>query len=179
MNSDWTSWSPGVNGNTSEEFVLAWRKVHDIFEQEGATNVRWVWSPVAHYEGATAFEKVYPGHAYADWLGLSGYNWGNTRAWSRWQSFTGIFGESYETLTNTARKPIIISEVASAESGGDKAAWIRGAFLREIPRRFPRIRAVVWFHANKENDWRVDSSTASLEAYREIAAKASYQRSLL
>jgi hypothetical protein len=38
---------------------------------------------------------------------------------------------------------------------------------------------MVWFHANKENDWRVDSSTASLEAYRETAAKASYQRRLL
>lgn len=179
MNGDWTSWSPGVNGNTSAGFVSAWRKVHNIFGQEGATNVRWVWSPVAHYEGATAFRKVYPGNGYVDWLGLSGYNWGNTRVWSRWQSFAGIFGKSYSMLTNVARKPIIISEVASAESGGDKVAWIRKAFFEQIPSKFPRIKAVVWFHADKENDWRVNSSTGSLEAYRDVAADASYQRSLL
>jgi hypothetical protein len=74
---------------------------------------------------------------------------------------------------------MVIAETASAESGGDKAAWIKKAFLEQIPGRFPRIKAVVWFHADKENDWRVNSSTTSLETYREVAAKASYQRSLL
>ena len=31
------------------------------------------------------------------------------------------------------RKPIMVPEVASTESGGDKAAWLRKAFLEEIP----------------------------------------------
>lgn len=178
MNSDWTSWSPGVNGNTSSQFVAAWRRVHGIFRRAGATNAKWVWSPVAHYEGATPFKRVYPGNAYVDWVGISGYNWGDTRSWSRWQTFSEIFEKSYRIVGTITKKPIIIPEVACAESGGDKAAWIREAFLEEIPDKFPRIRAVAWFHANKENDWRVDSSPESLEAYKEVAASPSYQGTL-
>jgi len=180
MNGDWTTWSPRVGDNTNREFVAVWRRVHGIFRQEGATNVRWVWSPVAHSEEHTPYGRVYPGDAYVDWFGISGYNWGNTREWSRWQSFSGIFGASYKVIQGIApRKPIMIPEVGCAEQGGDKAAWIRSAYLNEIPGRFPKIRAACWFHANKENDWRVNSSAASMEAYKRVAASGTYSRRLL
>ena len=32
MNGDWTTWSPGVNGNTAREFVTAWKRVHGIYK---------------------------------------------------------------------------------------------------------------------------------------------------
>jgi Glycosyl hydrolase family 26 len=179
MNGDWTSWSPGVNGNKSREFVSAWRRVHSIFQRQGAKNVRWVWAPVAHYEGATPYEDVYPGDEYVDWVGISGYNWGDTQPWSQWQSFLKIFNQSYNMLGALTSKPIMIPEVASTELGGNKAAWIRRAFFEEIPNMFPRIRAVVWFHADKEQDWRVNSSNSSLEVYREVVASARYQSRLL
>jgi hypothetical protein len=179
MNGDWTSWSPGVNGNTSRQFISAWRRVHGIFKRAGAANVKWVWAPVAHYEGATPYGDVYPGDAYVDWVGLSGYNWGNTRTWSRWQSFAEIFEASYRKVATMTRKPIMIAEVATAESGGDKAVWIRKAFRTEIPDRFPRIRAVVWFNANKENDWRVNSSPSALTAYKKVVASRLCQERLL
>jgi hypothetical protein len=41
----------------------------------------------------------------------------------------------------------------------------------KLARRFPKVRAVVWFHANKETDWRVNSSAASLSAFRSILAE--------
>ncbi len=149
MNGDWTSWSPGVNGNTAAQFVSAWRRVHGIFRQAGATNVRWVWAPVAQYQvfGTTPYKAVYPGNAYVNWTGMSGYNWGNTRSWSRWLSFSQIFGASYGVLNSIApNKPVMIREVGSTESGGDKAAWIKNAFLSEIPGKFPRLQVVAWFH---------------------------------
>jgi hypothetical protein len=180
MNGDWTTWSPRVGDNTNREFVAVWRRVHGIFRREGATNVRWVWSPVAHRPEHTPYARVYPGDAYVDWFGISGYNWGTTREWARWQSFSGIFGASYKAMQGIApRKPIMIPEVGCAEHGGDKAAWIRSAYLKEIPERFPKIRAVCWFHANKENDWRVNSSAASLKAYKRAAASGIYARRLL
>lgn len=178
MNGDWTTWSPGIVGNTSAEFVAAWRKVHDIFREEGATNVRWLWCPVAHYEGATPYGGLYPGDAYVDWVGMNGYNWGNTRSWSHWQSFSEIFGPSYAILTSMTEKPVMVPEMGCTELGGDKAAWIRSTFLREVPRSFPKLKALAWFQANKENDWRVNSSPASLEAYKEVVADAGYQGNL-
>jgi glycosyl hydrolase family 26 len=180
MNGDWTTWSPRVGGNTNREFVAVWRKVHGIFLQEGAANVKWVWSPVAHSEEHTPYSRVYPGDAYVDWFGISGYNWGTTHDWSRWQSFSGIFGTSYKAMQGIApRKPIMIPEVGCAEQGGDKAGWIRSAYLKEIPERFPKIRAVCWFHANKETDWRVNSSPEALLAYKRAAASGLYARRLL
>ena len=179
MNGDWTTWSPGVDGNTAREFVSVWRRVHGIFRQEDATNVRWVWAPVAHSEEHTPYRYVYPGDAYVHWFGISGYNWGNTREWSRWQSFSDIFGASYRTMSRMAsEKPIMIAEVGCAEQGGDKASWIRRAYVKEIPEKFPGIKAVVWFDADKENDWRVNSSRGSLDAYRKIAAAPLYGKRL-
>ena len=179
MNGDWTSWSPGVNGNTAQEFVSAWRKVHSIFQEEGAGNVVWVWAPVAHYRGAVPYKSVYPGDDYVNWFGLSGYNWGNTQSWSQWQSFYEIFNKSYDIMKGLAQKPILIAEVGCTEEGGDKAAWIRRAFFRAIPDHFPRIKAVVWFHADKETDWRVNSSPDALEAYKKVLGNRIYAESSL
>jgi len=174
MNGDWNSWSPGVNGNTTAQYISAWRRVHDIFGQEGATNVRWVWSPNVESDGSVPFNKVYPGDAYVDWLGIDGYNWGTTQSWSSWTGLAAVFGPSYDKLAAMTHKPMMIAETASAESGGDKAAWIKKGLLEDVPSRLPRVRAVVWFHENKEADWRIDSSAGSLAAYKQAAAAPVY-----
>jgi hypothetical protein len=176
MNGDWYPWSSGVNGNTSAEYVSAWRHVHDVFRQEGATNVRWVWSP--NEDGSTPFADVYPGDAYVDWVGIDGYNWGTTQEWSEWSSLSEIFGPAYRQLTTMTDKPMIIAETASTEVGGDKAAWIRQGLLKDLPSQFPRIRAVVWFDENKETSWSVNSSEAALAAYREAALSPLYSGQL-
>lgn len=175
MNGDWYPWCAGVNGNTSAQYVAAWRHVHDIFEQEGATNVRWVWSPGYEYSGTTPYEQLYPGDAYVDWVGIDGYNWGTSQPGYGWVSFSSIFGASYDKLARMTDKPMMIAETASAEQGGDKAAWIRQAFLKDVPSRFPRIKAVLWFNVNLERDWRVNSSSSSLAAYKEVLASPYYQ----
>ena len=169
MNGNWYPWSPGVNGNTHAEYVSAWKHIHDIFQEEGATNVRWVWGPNVRV-GDEKFADLYPGDAYVDWVGIDGYNWGTSETWSRWQTFTEVFGPTYDELTALTNKPMMIAETASAEAGGDKAAWIRQGLLGDVPSRFPRVRAVIWFNEDKETDWRVNSSAASLGAYREAAA---------
>jgi hypothetical protein len=153
------------------EFVAAWRRIVSVFRSAGATNVRWVWCPLAlerAWSPADDWRRYYPGDRFVDWLGMDGYNWGTTRSWSKWQSFRDIFGPVYSGYAR--RKPTMICEVASAQSGGDKAAWIRdmGAGLAGP---FSRVRAVVWFHVNKENDWRIDSSPASLAAFRSVVAR--------
>lgn len=173
MNGDWRPWCPGVNGNTAAQFVRAWRRLRIIFRQEGATEIRWVWSPIVHYDGATPYRAVYPGDAYVHWVGIDGYNWGAAKPWG-WQSFTDIFDRSYRIMGNLTRKPLMLPEVASAEKGGDKAAWIRRSFLHDIPKKYPRIRAVVWFDADKETDWRINSSAAVRDAYRRVASAPRY-----
>jgi hypothetical protein len=180
MNGFWYPWGVGVNGNTSAEYVAAWRHIVDIFRREGATNVRWVWAPHVSLSTSPSLEEFYPGDEYADWIALDGYNWGTTMSWSRWQTLGEALGPDYDRVTALApSKPLMIAETASAEQGGDKAAWIREAFSKDIPNRLPKTKVVVWFDANTEHkgetDWRINSSQSSLAAYSEAAASSAYQ----
>jgi hypothetical protein len=173
MNGTWYPWGRDVNGNTPAAFVAAWRHIVTLFRQQGATNVRWVWSPNVDYGGAE-FVPYYPGDAWVDWAALDGYNWGALHGPRGWQSLTSIFAPSYDVLARLTRRPLMIAETASNDAGGDKAAWIRSAFLSELPSRMPRMRAVVWFDQDKEADWRVQSSPETLTAFRSVAATPLY-----
>ncbi len=181
MNGNWAPWGAGPNdpnGNNPAQFVAVWRHIHDLFVREGATNVIWVWSPNMASVHSPYFKPFYPGDAYVDWVGLDGYNDGtDLRAgYSGWQTFTKIFGASYADLADVTKKPLMIAETASAEPGGDKSSWIKDAFFRAIPNKFPRIQAVIWFDKNEAISWRVNSSARVLAAFREVVADPLYSR---
>jgi beta-mannanase len=178
MNGDWNTWSPGVNGNTPADYVAAWRHVHDIFLQESATNVRWVWSPNVVSTGDLSILALYPGDAYVDWIALDGYNWGTSDAGKTWQDFAAIFGYSYDLLVAAINKPIMVAETGSSELGGDKAGWITQGLLTQLPARMPAVRALIWFDEDKETDWRIDSSAASLAAFRQVVQSPAYRGTL-
>lgn len=69
---------------------------------------------------------------------------------------------------------MMIAKTASTEVGGDKATWISKGLLTTVPSRFPRVQAVIWFHEDKETDWRVNSTTASLDGHRDVVASPVY-----
>ncbi|MEA2159234.1 MAG: hypothetical protein QOD66_1614, partial [Solirubrobacteraceae bacterium] len=170
MNGSWYPWSEGVNGNAKGQFVAAWRHVHDVFTAEHVTNVKWVWSPVARF-GLGIDASEYPGDSYVDILGLSGFNGGTALPWTGWRSFSSLFDRALASLNQiSARKPIQISEVGSAEAGGDKAAWIKNMF--SDVRAHPQIRSLVWFDLVKQTDWRISSSAKAGGAFAEAANAA-------
>jgi hypothetical protein len=73
MNGNWYPWNAGVNGNTSAQFVQAWRRIVDIFKRNGANNVRFVWSPNnIDVPASNRMESFYPGDAYVDVLAVDG-----------------------------------------------------------------------------------------------------------
>jgi hypothetical protein len=179
MNGDWYPWTGSANGGGTTgpaRYVAAWRHVHDIFVREGATNVVWVWSVNGNDSPGDSWNHwthYYPGNGYVDWVGVDGYNWGAKNG--GWRSFSTIISHSaYGDYA--AGKPIMASETASTEAGGDssdKARWITD-LGSAVPSTFPAIEAVVWFDiAASGNNWQIDSSGASLAAYRAVG-KASY-----
>lgn len=171
----WGGGQGAFAGNGAADYVAAWRHVVEIFRADGAANVEWLWAPNID-DGGIPFAQYFPGDAWVDAVGLDGYNWGSAFASTghSWLGLGDTFAGSYATLTQLSSKPVTITEVASAEVGGDKAAWIRKGFLDEIPRLFPRVAAVVWFNVRKEADWRVDSSPAALQAFREVVSSSLY-----
>jgi Glycosyl hydrolase family 26 len=169
MNTSWFPWA-GRRGGSPATYVRAWRRMRTIFRREGAGNVVWVWCPNvtdAQSEGpAHHWAAYYPGDAYVDWVGIDGYNWGG----AAWKSFRTRFGAAHGVYADYARrKPIMIAEYGSAETGGDKSAWYRDA-AAVIPRRFPSIAALVaWDASDPRANFRIDSSPGAVAGYRALA----------
>jgi hypothetical protein len=172
MNGLWADWSgprsnsPGMHDGPAK-FVAAWRRIHDIFVREGATNVSWVWAPNGESvpnDRWNAISNYYPGDAYVDWIGFSAYNWGTTQGWSRWTSFSSLVQRFYRTYA--ARKPIMLAETGCALRGGSQADWFRA--VGPALGRYPRIKAVIWFERPPE--WSVQAGTRGLAAFRSLVA---------
>jgi membrane-bound metal-dependent hydrolase YbcI (DUF457 family) len=171
MNGVWAPWGRGRDGNTPRIYIAAWRHLVRIFRSAGADNVKWVWTPNIDSDGQYPFRQFYPGDAWVDWVGLDGFNWARR---GTWKSFTDLFGSSYEELSRITSRPVIVAETGSSESGGDKADWFSSTLLRELP-RFSRVRAVVWFSDPVNGvDFRVNSSPASLRAFRSAISSPRY-----
>ncbi|MBU0672771.1 MAG: hypothetical protein KJ732_07085, partial [Candidatus Margulisbacteria bacterium] len=152
-------------------YIKAYQHIVDIFTKEKADNVKWVWCFMNYSFPKQAWNDwaaAYPGNDYVDWVGIDGYNWGTTQDWSDWQSFSILFRDQVRRSKQLwPDKPIMVAEFASAEKGGNKAAW-----LKEIPGYLKSsmrdIDLIIWFDVKKEADWRIKSSPKSLAAFQEI-----------
>jgi hypothetical protein len=172
MNGNWYPWDGCNNNRDPNKYIAAWQHVHDLFQQIGATNAEWVWS-VNHVsvpgEPWNDYNAYYPGDAYLDWVGVDGFNWG--QSYYGWKTFDELFGGVLADFRQRyPQKPQIISEFASApDDGGSKSDWIQDAYARLD--QYPRLQAVVWFNENKERDWRVELCPECVEAYRRADTK--------
>jgi len=176
-----------------EKFVAAWRRMHGIFQEEGATNVIWVWTPNAagfkdkrgYTDDQPPAPYFYPGDEYVDWIASDGYNWGVSKRnqGDRWRHVIEIFDE-FMVFARQHPKPIMIGEYGAQEQRDDPAAkphWFRVAHetFMDIPRTaecpwcgvYSDVAAIVYFDVDygKHGDWRIMSSPESLAAY-EMAA---------
>jgi hypothetical protein len=169
MNGFWYPWGEQTNGNRPGEYIQAYRHVHDLFAAAGVTNVIWLWSPNISYEGGVPLAPLYPGDAYVDWLGLSGYYGINGPAYI---PFDGVFNPTLAELRRISRKPIVLTEIGASDAIGKKADWVTDMF-RSLPRH-PEIIGVLWFEFVKEQDWRIGDSPAASRAYAAGAVDPRY-----
>ena len=193
MNGTWYPWSEttgkgeSINGNRPGDYVKVWQHVHDIFEQEGANNlVVWTWAPNIVNNLSSAHQSVehltglYPGDAYVDWVGLSGYL---RPAYKPENNFTFeyTFDRSLDQLRAITDKPIILAEVGASEVGGQKPKWITSMFEALANPKNADVIGLSWFSLSvtsytegelATNDWRLDSRPESLAAFKAGIAKA-------
>lgn len=171
MNGNWFPWDEGIDGQTSQDYLAAWRHVHGVFAAAGVTNVLWMWSPNVVFPGSTPIGALYPGNAYVDWVGIDGYNFGPDVPGHAWISSTQVFSTTIGRVEDISLKPVMLSEVGCASVGGDKAAWIEGFFKQLVAR--PDLQAFTWFDAATQADFRIDSTASSLAQFahglRELA----------
>jgi endoglucanase len=170
MNMSGWEWSVGHNPDCGDisaaDFIKAWRRIVSIFRAEGASNAKFVWcvnwASMGTLPGSVTV--TYPGDAYVDYASIDGYNFGG----KDWHSFDQIFREPYAEIVARTRRPILIAEWASGETGGNKAAWIRAAFASIKADHYPQLAGLVWFNEAIAGQprWVIDSSAAAATAYR-------------
>src|SRR3989339_451913 len=165
--SEWYPWQ-----DQPKRYVAAFRHVHNIFQQVDADNVQFVWCPNSTPSDFTTVKKYYPGAQYVDWLCTDGYNWSNNdNQPTQW--FGDIFYNIYHTFIDHSAffgsKPVMIGELSSCDdsSGQAKSAWITDVFNQLGSSNYSQIQAFYWFNMNKECDWRINSSPASLNAFQQ------------
>ena len=171
MNGSWYDWGGARNGGTASGYVRAWRRLHDIFADEGTTNVSWVWSPNwndSPDEDWNRMARYYPGDRYVDWVGVSGYNLHR-------ETPEALFGAFYRAYADT--RPVMISEVGAVDRGGStKAEWI--TMFADWVKDHPAVGAVTWFdtdtHYAYSEKWRIDTTAESLAAYRAMATDPTF-----
>lgn len=169
MNGDWFPWGERANGNRPGEYVRAWRHVHDIFAEVGATNPIWVWCPNVDFEDSLQdLGSLYPGDDYVEWTCLDGYNSGtNPAKRDRWRSFDQLYRRTYDEVVKqiAPTKPMVLGEIASTEQGGSKAQWIAD-MLAALPSEYPKVRGLVWFDKFENGmDWPIETSQSAIDAF--------------
>jgi beta-mannanase len=165
--------SAGSWVGTPASYVAAWRHVHEIF---AGLPVSWVWTPTAAAFSGDAADRFYPGDDYVDWVAADGYNAFGCGGQARWAELSEVFGDFY--AWGSARgKPLMIAEAGSTEdpaNPGRKAAWFDNA-ARQLATEMPNVQALVYFDAGKTCDYRVDTSTRSLAAFKRLAQDQHFQ----
>lgn len=172
FNGDWYPWS-SAGGTAASVFVDVWHRLHNLFHEQGATGVRWVWAPAANPGTGASLEQWYPGDAFVDLLAVDGYNWGTSQNWSRWVEPAELFDPVLDELRRISSvQPLLITEVGCAEAGGSKAEWITefGAYLL----RRTDVTGFVWFDHDKETDWRLTSTPEAASAMTEVLRRLTH-----
>jgi endoglucanase len=156
---------------TPAAYISAWRRIHRIFKNRGATNVVWVWCGTAAGFKTGKAQSYYPGDAYVDWTCADGFNWAPRRAGSTWTSFGEIFRAFY-AWGSTKGKPMMIAETGTEEDyvPGRKGDWVKNA-AHTIKNQMSDIKAFVYFDSKRTDfggttyDWRMDTSPGSMNAF--------------
>lgn len=167
-NGRWFWWYSGgeAESGKKEQFKALFRKTVDIFRSEGASNVKFVWSP--HVRGHNVAQPIlsYPGDGYVDWIGLDGYPFKGTCG-----DFYSCFKLDYDVLS-TLGKPMMVAETGiNIRYDRDRANYITSLLGYELPHRFPRFEAFVWFNEPPFGELMDPAYPLTLEAFRQgIAA---------
>lgn len=172
---------------TPEQYKAAWKYFRNYLTAQGVTNAKYVLALDASTYAQGKTMSWYPGDAVIDIVGSAGYNNscinpGSTApppasCMNRWKSFETIFTPTRD-FANAHNKNFWVVATGTTESIGtnspSKAGWFRA--MATTAQKWPRLRAIIYDDARWGRfEYRAESSTASLQAYRSIGLSPYFQ----
>ena len=141
----WYPWQGDPEG-----YRAAYRHIVEIFRREGAKKVQFLWSAMWLNEWASQY---YPGEDVVDLVGTTVLNHGTAAQadWAKWRTFDDLFSGQYAAALQWG-KPIMVTELATAEQGGDKASWLKDC-LSSLRTKYPLVRSLLLFEVQSDREW--------------------------
>jgi hypothetical protein len=166
-----------------EHYRDAYRHIIDIFRQERATNVTFIfqtntidggYQPGSYWEPWEQMNYYYPGDDYIDWIGLSAYseplfNTGAPQTFEHKLLGGADYQGSYAEITSLTAKPLMINEMGlyHMPSEDSKAQWVEDASTVMQSGEFPRIKGLIWW-GDKSGDYEgYPSSSTFLAGFKQ------------
>jgi len=164
MNGWWYPW--GVTHANPAQFIAAWRHVVQVFRNEGATNVRWLWTVAAVNYGQTDVARWWPGASWVNWVGVDGYYYRPS------DTFASVFSPTLAEVRRFTDAPLLIAETAVGPNP-EAASQVKGLFAGI---RANRLLGEVWFDEAQHDgiyhqDWRLEDDAAAMQAFKFAARK--------
>ena len=161
MNGPWETW--GYHHTSPTVFVAAWRHIVNLFREDGADNVIWLWHVNSASSRTGPVRDWWPGSQYVTWVGISGYYYlpGN--------SFYNVFIPVATAIRKFTQDPLLIAETAVGPQAGQPHG-IKDLFAGL---RLQHYLGLVWFDKHsygglyKGEDWRLESNQVALIAFRD------------
>jgi beta-mannanase len=172
------------SGMTAKDFAASYRHVIQRLRSKGVTNAVSVVAYMGNekWMAQSWWKDLYPGDNVVDWVGLDSYVSAEVGYYHH-----GMFGDLLDrrapngagfydwAVHNHPTKPIMVAEWGVYHRVGrvvNKAAQFNSV-LPELAKR-PAIKAIVYFDTKKDlfgdRDISIDSTPASLAAFRKLAA---------
>jgi hypothetical protein len=159
MNASWYPW--GYHHVSPATFILAWKYIVDLFRQQGADNVTWLWTVNADRRGTGPVGDWWPGPNYVTWIGIDGYYYRPA------DTFATVFGKTINQIRAFTNKPILLSETAVGPKAGQ---YVK---IQDLFRGMAKYKTLglVWFDKDQHNgiyhqDWRIEDSPTAEDAFR-------------
>ena len=170
MNGDWFPWAEDANGNQPSDYVAAWRHVHDIFTQVGATNATWVWCPYVNSKPRPGAARPVLPRRRIRRLDLArrlqlGQQRGQPPALDelRQDLRRQLPHRSPRRSPPTSR--CCWRRWPPAAAARAKAAWIDDMF-KQLRTKYRRIRGLIWFEqVDRGVQWPLETAPAVTKAF--------------
>ena len=133
MNTDWTDYCGMMTLLDPDIFQMTWRRMYDIFEEEGVNNCIWIFNPISTtcpYSNWGETLCYMPGADYVQMLGITHYQMNNGTNKAAPPSFKNMYTETAnKVLPYFADYPWIIGEFACGAGSEAYYDWGRNGYV--------------------------------------------------
>lgn len=133
--------------NAAENFKKSWIHVWNIFHEQGASNVIWVYNPWKPEHVASSF----PGYQYVDWVSVNLLNYATQDQHEAYNSFKSLYEPYHDEFEKLENIPVMLSEFGTYYDPIHQKTWLENA-MDEINRNYKNINAIVYFNSKVDNN---------------------------